>query len=727
MVLETVLKTCKFKRCISLNCVHSMSEGRVQKDLKNPANKRRVFNEFVQKIQKKEILGLPCIPHKMDFVSSRIKEEGKETEGSLKCAFLEEFLPSELVRKLNQKGDIDVTDCIQMSLAFSLNQALQLSSDAEVREYFKRMGEFFDLLREFPQAGTKKFLTIFVDKLCWEFLHFFEHVKNQSIDIEQLVLSVKFLSNLSILFDFDFFTQLDSFHSILNLFKWKNFTFLFSESGDSNDNILTINENEQKLKLQTAIARPELERLVEVLLNFITINLLEEEKFRKLKPATVGVLRPVCSLMDVLWNLNQYLSERVRLDEAQFVNAFLSDDFKFKDNLLFYLRPKIMTQKRFGYLRKFFQKDFPVGSFNFLDHPFLYSVERKVEILHFESSLEQQLNFREGFNIMDLLRGGQLSLGLDLQISRGNILEDALSQLNKPFAVKNLRKPLKVTFRGEPGMDEGGLTKEFFHLLTQRLFDPNFGMFTVKNEAFCWFKIDSMAFNLNYELIGMLMGLAIYNKTLLDVRFPLALYKKLLIEHSTRRKLKLAPKDLLGLEDLREFDPQLHSTLSNILQMDLPEDNEFGITFEISYESWGVKKTHALVPGGASVTVTNANKDRFVKKYLDWTFNASVAKEFKYFSVGFSKVLGDSVLQFFSAEELLMTICGKATLNFEELRQGASYHDGFAKDSQTVQDFWRILLEEFDQKDRRHFLKFLTGNDRAPLRGLKEIGLKISK
>jgi hypothetical protein len=38
--------------------------------------------------------------------------------------------------------------------------------------------------------------------------------------------------------------------------------------------------------------------------------------------------------------------------------------------------------------------------------------------------------------------------------------------------IKNLRKPLRVIFEGEPGIDAGGVQKEFFQLLVRDLFDP---------------------------------------------------------------------------------------------------------------------------------------------------------------------------------------------------------------------------------------------------------------
>ena len=42
---------------------------------------------------------------------------------------------------------------------------------------------------------------------------------------------------------------------------------------------------------------------------------------------------------------------------------------------------------------------------------------------------------------------------------------------------KDLKKKLKVSFVGEPGLDMGGLTKEWFQLLIKQIFDAEYGMF----------------------------------------------------------------------------------------------------------------------------------------------------------------------------------------------------------------------------------------------------------
>lgn len=41
----------------------------------------------------------------------------------------------------------------------------------------------------------------------------------------------------------------------------------------------------------------------------------------------------------------------------------------------------------------------------------------------------------------------------------------------------DLKKPLKIQFIGEAGVDEGGVRKEYFQLLVRELFDPDYGNF----------------------------------------------------------------------------------------------------------------------------------------------------------------------------------------------------------------------------------------------------------
>lgn len=90
---------------------------------------------------------------------------------------------------------------------------------------------------------------------------------------------------------------------------------------------------------------------------------------------------------------------------------------------------------------------------------------------------------------------------------------------------------MKIRFQGEEGVDQGGVKKEFFHLIMKELFNPNYAMFEAKFDGrFLWFNKLSFECSVNFELIGTILALAIYNSVLLPAPFPKVVYKKLLHE-----------------------------------------------------------------------------------------------------------------------------------------------------------------------------------------------------
>lgn len=69
-----------------------------------------------------------------------------------------------------------------------------------------------------------------------------------------------------------------------------------------------------------------------------------------------------------------------------------------------------------------------------------------------------------------------------LQVRRDHLIEDALVEL-EVVAMENpydLKKQLVVEFEGEQGVDEGGVSKEFFQLVVEEIFNPDYGMFTTQ-------------------------------------------------------------------------------------------------------------------------------------------------------------------------------------------------------------------------------------------------------
>jgi E3 ubiquitin-protein ligase HECTD2 len=67
-----------------------------------------------------------------------------------------------------------------------------------------------------------------------------------------------------------------------------------------------------------------------------------------------------------------------------------------------------------------------------------------------------------------------------------------------------LKKKLKVTFSGEPGLDMGGLTKEWFLLLVRQIFQPEYGMFTYDTQSLVfWFSTTVCENYQEFNLVGV--------------------------------------------------------------------------------------------------------------------------------------------------------------------------------------------------------------------------------
>lgn len=93
----------------------------------------------------------------------------------------------------------------------------------------------------------------------------------------------------------------------------------------------------------------------------------------------------------------------------------------------------------------------------------------------------------------------------------------------------------------------------------------------------------------------------------------------------------------VGLEDIREFDPQIYTTFSNILKAANVDDME--LTFNVTYDNYGMEEIIDLKPNGRNIPVTNLNKVEFVNLYADWYLNESIKLQFEPFYDGFYKVI----------------------------------------------------------------------------------------
>ncbi|ELK13688.1 Putative E3 ubiquitin-protein ligase HERC3 [Pteropus alecto] len=245
--------------------------------------------------------------------------------------------------------------------------------------------------------------------------------------------------------------------------------------------------------------------------------------------------------------------------------------------------------------------DLPMDSVTLCSYPFIFDAQAKTKMLQTDAELQMQVavngaNLQNVFMLLTLEPLLARSPFLVLHVRRNNLVGDALRELSIHSDI-DLKKPLKVIFDGEEAVDAGGVTKEFFLLLLKELLNPIYGMFTYYQDSnLLWFSDTCFVEHNWFHLIGITCGLAIYNSTVVDLHFPLALYKKL---------LNVKP----GLDDLKELSPTEGRSLQELL--DYPgEDIEetFCLNFTICRESYGVIEQKKLIPGGDKVTVCKDNR-----------------------------------------------------------------------------------------------------------------------
>uniref|UniRef100_A0A8C7ZD21 HECT and RLD domain containing E3 ubiquitin protein ligase 3 n=1 Tax=Oryzias sinensis TaxID=183150 RepID=A0A8C7ZD21_9TELE len=348
---------------------------------------------------------------------------------------------------------------------------------------------------------------------------------------------------------------------------------------------------------------------------------------------------------------------------------------------------------------------------NLCAFPFILNAQAKTTMLQTDAELQMQvLDYR---SVNSPLTVSHFSLKyILLHVRRNHLVSDTLRELTV-YSDVDLKKPLKVIFDGEEAVDAGGLTKEFFLLLLKELMDPVYGMFTYYKESnLLWFSDKCFVEQNWFHLIGIICGLAIYNSTVVDLHFPLALYKKL---------LDVSP----SLEDFKELSPTEARSLQQLLDYEGRDvEGTFLLNFAITRENYGMTEVKELVPGGESIAVDNTNRKEFVDSYLRYVFSDSVDEQYSAFSSGFLKVCGGEILSLFQPSELMAMVVGNNNYNWEELEKNAVYKGEYSATHPTVRLFWEVF-HEFPLEKKKQFLLFLTGSDRIPIHGMESLRIII--
>jgi len=277
---------------------------------------------------------------------------------------------------------------------------------------------------------------------------------------------------------------------------------------------------------------------------------------------------------------------------------------------------------------------------------------------------------------------------------------------------EDLRKRWRIEFLGEPGIDAGGVSREWFELVTEQMFDPAFGLFlsSVNNQ---------MAMNINpssaiscpddhllyFRFLGRVIGRALFDRQLIKGHMVRSLYKHLLGWPIT-------------FDDIKSQDEEYYQSLKKLSKMG--DISVMCLDFTATEESMGAHTEIELVEGGAMKAVTNDNVDEYLEANLRYRMMDRTKPQLTELLLGFFDIIPEPAMTILDANELELILCGLPTIDLQDWKENTNYsgyYEGKGRSQQVVRWFWEVVGEEFDQEMKARLLQFVTGTSGVPPRG----------
>lgn len=295
-----------------------------------------------------------------------------------------------------------------------------------------------------------------------------------------------------------------------------------------------------------------------------------------------------------------------------------------------------------------------------------------------------------------------------IKVRRKNIFEDAYQEIMRQTP-EDLKKRLMIKFDGEEGLDYGGVSREFFFLLSHEMFNPFYCLFEYSAHDNYTIQINPNSGinpeHLNYfKFIGRVVGLGVFHRRFLDAFFVGALYKMML-----RKKVVL--------QDMEGVDAEVHNSLKWMLENSI--DGILDLTFSADDERFGELLTVDLKPKGRTIEVTDENKKEYVELFAQWKIVDRVQEQFRAFMDGFNELIPEDLVTVFDERELELLIGGIAEIDVEDWKKHTDYR-GYQESDEVVKWFWKCITE-WDNEQRARLLQFTTGTSRIPVNGFKDL------
>lgn len=298
---------------------------------------------------------------------------------------------------------------------------------------------------------------------------------------------------------------------------------------------------------------------------------------------------------------------------------------------------------------------------------------------------------------------------LSVNIRRDQVFLDSYRALFFKTKEEFRESKLEINFKGESGIDAGGVTREWYQVLSRQMFNPDYALFTPVSSdentyhpnRISYINPEHLSF---FKFIGKIIGKAIFDNCFLDCHFSRAVYKRLL-----GRKVSLKDMETLDLEYFKSLVWMLENDITDVITED----------FSVETDDYGEKKIIDLIPNGRNIPVTEENKQDYVRLVVEYRLQTSVTEQMDNFLIGFHEIIPKDIIAIFDEQELELLISGLPDIDVNDWQNNTSYNN-YSASSIQIQWFWRAV-KSFDNEERAKLLQFATGTSKVPLNGFKEL------
>lgn len=320
-------------------------------------------------------------------------------------------------------------------------------------------------------------------------------------------------------------------------------------------------------------------------------------------------------------------------------------------------------------------------------------------------------NKRNYFNRKLHSRGGdrQPHPPLQLSVRRDQVFLDSFKSLYFKSADEMKYGKLSIRFHGEEGVDAGGVTREWFQVISRQMFNADYALFVPVASDRTTFHPNRLS-SINpehlmfFKFIGRIIGKALYEGRVLDCHFSRAVYKQIM-----GKQVNLKDMETLDLEYYKSLEWMLHNDITDIITE----------TFSVEVEAFGEMQVVDLIENGRNIPVTEDNKQEYIRLITEHRLTGAVQEQLEHFLKGFHDIVPAELVSIFSEQELELLISGLPDINVDDWKNNTEYHNYTAASPQ-IQWFWRAI-RTFEKEEQAKLLQFITGTSKVPLNGFKEL------